>query len=476
MKRRLGVNLRIPSPELERAPNFDFLFETILRFLVLLSTMLTSTLSTKGHEQTRNVVSVVSCDFVDRILRILSGVALLALLFWAAVGSSRAGLSRRFLEYGSAAGSLATSERALQLNAGDPEAHYGRALCLQDLGRTGEAVLELEQAASLRPDDYFFWQELGRAREEAGNTSGAVAALQAAIRLAPYYAQPHWQLGNVLLRNNETETAFREMRLAATSDPELFPSLLNLASAVYEGNAESIAAATQPQSDIERLLLVRFLLKQDKNAALEVLSNIRQIAPEDRAALVTELIAAEEFALAYRVWSAQDIATDGGETTLVDGGFESSITFNNSGFGWQPSRRTPNAKVLLDTNAPALGERSLRVEYSGNFDAKIPVLSQLLPVAPGTRYRLTFSARTEKLFSAGLPVVAVREALGDTVVIAESDPLPAGTNTWRTFTVELQTGAATKAVTINIQRQACNVKPCPLVGRAWFDEFQLLKQ
>lgn len=410
------------------------------------------------------------------ILRILGGGAVLCLLFWATVGSSRAGLSRLFSEYGSAAGSLATSERALQLNATDPEAHYVRAVRLQDLGRAGEAVVELERATSLRPNDYFFWQELGRAREEAGDNKGAVAALQTAIMLAPYYSQPHWQLGNVLLRNDETVAAFREMRIAATSDPELFPSLLDLAAAVYESNAENVIAAIGPQSDHERLLLVRFLLKQNKEAGLEWLTSIKQIAPEDRAALVTELIAAEEFDLAYRVWSAKDGVEYRGEITLVDGGFENAITMNNSGFGWQPSLQTPNAKVLLDTNAPALGERSLRIEYSGNFDAKSPVLSQLLPVAPGTRYRLSFSARTDKLFSAGLPVVAVREAPGDTVVIAESSPLPAGTNAWRNFTIEFQTGAATKAVTINIQRQACHVNPCPLVGRAWFDELQLLKQ
>ena len=131
--------------------------------------------------------------------------------------------------------------------------------------------------------------------------------------------------------------------------------------------------------------------------------------------------------------------------------------------------------MLLDTNAPAQGDRSLRVEYSGNFDAQVPVLSQLLPVAPSTRYRLTFSARTDKLFSAGLPVVAVREVKGDKVALAESNSLAPGTNAWQDFAIELQTGAATKAVTINIQRQACSVKPCPLVGRAWFDEFQLLK-
>ena len=441
--------------------------------------MLTKTRSVKGHELTRNVVSVVSCDFVDRTLHILGGVALLSLLFWAAAGSSRAGISRLFSEYSSVAGSLEASERAVHLNASDPEAHYARALRLQDLGRTSEAVVELEAATSLRPSDYFFWQELGRLREEAGDASdigGAVAALQTAVTLAPYYSQPHWQLGNVLLRNNQIETGFREMRLAATSDPELFPSLLDLASAVYEGNAESVIAATQPQSDNERLLLVRFLLKKNKDAALDLLSGIKQIAPEDRAALVTELIAAEEFALAYRVWAAKDGVAASSEITLVDGGFESSITLNNSGFAWQPSPLTPNAKVLLDTNVPKAGERSLRIEYSGNFDAKIPVLSQLLPVSPDSLYRLTFSARTDKLLSAGLPVVAVREVIGDRVTIAESISLSPGTNAWQDFAIEFKTGDATKAITINIQRQACNVNPCPLVGRAWFDEFQLVRQ
>lgn len=409
-------------------------------------------------------------------LRILGGLAVLSLFIWAAAGSSRAGISRLFSEDSSAAGSLETSERALRFNPNDPEAHYVLALRLLDLGRTGEAVVQLELAAALRPADYFFWQELGRAREEAGDSRGAIAALQTAITLAPYYSQPHWQLGNVLLRNNTRDAAFREMRIAASSDQELFPSLVDLAWGMHEGNVDSFVAATQPRTDNERLILVRFLLGRNKGVALQLLKNIKTFALEDRAALVRDLIAAKEFSLAYRVWSAKDGVETEGEVTVVDGGFEGPISMNSAGFGWLPSQLTPNARILHDTNAPALGQRSLRIEYSGNFDAQVPVLSQLVPVAPLARYRLTFAARTEKLLSAGLPVVAVRDATGDRVVIAESGSLPVGTNAWENFTIEFQTGQATRAVTINIQRQACKVNPCPLVGLAWFDEFQLVKE
>ena len=82
-------------------------------------------------------------------------VALIALfiLILGAVASARAGLSRLLSEYGSAKDSLAATSRALDFNAGDPEAHYAQAVALSDANRNEEAVREFERAVSLRPQE-----------------------------------------------------------------------------------------------------------------------------------------------------------------------------------------------------------------------------------------------------------------------------------------------------------------------------------
>lgn len=409
-------------------------------------------------------------------LRARHAVALAALLIciWGAIASARAGLSRLLSEYGSAADSLESTKRALDFNSADPEAHYTYAVALAEADRGDDAALEFERAVSLRPEDYFLWQELGRAREDSGDSDGAVAALRRAIKLAPDYSQPHWQLGNLLLRRNELVPAFTEMRAAAASDPELFAMMADLAWGAYDGDVQSVLAATQPQTDTERISLARFLVDHNRiEAALNTLRATAKIASEDQRALVGALIAAGEFQAARQVWLTGVSAGDVHENDLFDGGFEGSMSSDEQGFGWQPTRATQTVHILLDPNEPRSGKRSLQLEYTGNFDPATPVISQLVLVAARTRYRLSFSARTENLTSGGLPVVVVREITGDRRVIGQSTSLSTGTHGWREFSIEFETTDATNVVTISIQRQPCSSNPCPIVGRVWFDSFSL---
>ena len=402
-------------------------------------------------------------------------IAVIALLLCvlASISSARAGLSRLFSEYGSAANSLEASERALSLKADDPEAHYVHALRLADAGRTDEAVAEFERAVSLRPRDYFLWQELGRVREENGDSDSAIAALRHAVALAPYYSQPRWQLGNVWLRNNVMGSAFSEMRKAATSDPALLPVMIDLAWGVSDGDVKSVLAFVQPQTDDQRVVLARFLVTHNQiDAGINLIRAIVKIATEDRRALVSALIASQEFRAAHQLWLAGVDIGVARDENLFDGGFESAINSSDEGFGWQPTKATQTVHILLDSNAPQAGQRSLRLEYAGNFAVTVPVVSQLVLVESRTRYRLSFAARTDTLVSTGLPVVVVKEATADAHVIAQSSSLPSGTTGWQKFSVDFETSKI-RTVTINVQRQVCSSSPCPIVGRAWFDSFSL---
>src|SRR5207253_8349631 len=114
--------------------------------------------------------------------------------------------------------------------------------------RAGEAINEYEQAARLRPRDYFLWLSLGTARDQAGDERGALAAFQESVRLAPYYAEPRWQFGNALLRAGRLDEAFAELRRAAVSDSSLLPGLVDLVWGVYGGDAFMVQQVIQPQT------------------------------------------------------------------------------------------------------------------------------------------------------------------------------------------------------------------------------------
>jgi hypothetical protein len=406
-------------------------------------------------------------------VRYLIALTVVFMCGFGALTSARTGLSRLFSEYGSATESLAASERALSFNPQDPEAHYARALRLEATGRNDDAVREFEQAVALRPQDYFLWQELARAREENDDQDGAIAALKQAIRLAPDYAQPHWQLGNLLLRTGQSDQGFVELRSAATSDPSLYAPMIDLAWGLHEGDAAWVLQLSKPRNPSERVTLASFLVSRDRagDAMTLLRPTITNLSAEDRALLTAALLGVGKFAEAFEVW-APGRGADATREQIFDGGFEGAIDSNEQGFGWKPTQATATVHILLDGNFRQTGQRSLRVDYSGGFDPAVAVISQIVIVAPHTRYRLSFSARTEDLKSAALPLVVVKDADGSRQIKVQSSPLADTAGNWREFAIEFETADAI-AITINIQRQACSSNPCPIFGRAWFDSFSL---
>ena len=129
-----------------------------------------------------------------------------------------AGLSRYFATQAFLTRSLVLADKAIRLSPTDPAGHYVRGLLLTDRGVLQEATYELERAVKLSPNQFMFWQALGRSRSKGGDEVGAIAAYKEAIRLAPYYAQPRWELGTLLLKTGHREDALVELRRAAESD------------------------------------------------------------------------------------------------------------------------------------------------------------------------------------------------------------------------------------------------------------------
>jgi tetratricopeptide (TPR) repeat protein len=399
-------------------------------------------------------------------------LATLLICVSATIAGARNGLSRLLSEYSFAANSLDAAQRAVAFNTADPAAQHALGIELANVGRNAEAVAELERAISLRPEDYFLWQELARLREEIDDTTGGIRALQHAIKLAPYYSEPHWQLGNLLLRTGELNDAFIEMRRAVSSDPMLLPLMTDLAWNVCHSDVKCLLTAAQPKDDGERLSLARFfVVQQNIGAAVNLLLTASTIDSDEGLQMVRILIEAGEFQAAHKICLAgrHGYVQD---DDVFDGGFEGSMSLDHLGCGWCAAH-SQTIQVLLDPNDPQSGKRSLLLKYAGNFDPTVPAISQLILVVPNTHYRLIFAARTENLVSGGLPVVVVKDAEDDRRAIAQSASLSPGTNDWKEFSIAFKTAATTQVITVNIQRQSCSSNPCPIVGRANFDSFSM---
>ncbi len=396
-------------------------------------------------------------------------VIMLLLLIWTA-GS--AGFSSFLSGYALAANQLDAANSAVRLSPNNPDAHLTSAALLETINGLPSAIPEYEKAASLRPGDYVLWLALARANEMNGDASRAIAAGRQAAKLAPYYAEPHWQLGNILLRAGERDEGFRELSIAAESDATLMPGIIDLAWHLSNGDAKAVEQIIQPHSAKGYRALARYFRQRgDVDEAVAMFKSAGSEAQSDIQAYVGELIANKKYAQAYALWAVSHNTQPPG--TITNAGFEEESDLAEPGFGWRTADPPQAWRFSLDPTNPSEGRLSLRAEFTGNSDPASPAISQIVLVQPLTHYQLRFAARTENLVSAGLPIIIVID--GDSKSgLAKSEQFPRTTAGWREYAVDFSTGPATTAIQIALQREGC-IAPCPIFGRIWLDAFSLRK-
>jgi len=371
------------------------------------------------------------------------------------------------------------ADAAIRLAPEDPNAHYTRALILVNLERLSEAVTELEQAIQLRPNHYYQWLDLGVTLDRLGDQARAEAALRESIRLAPSFAQPHWQLGNLLFRKTAYEEAFSEMRFAAASNPDLAAQIVELAWVAADGDVAKAEHYVQPQTRRAHLQMAALLAKEGK--ASEAGSHLTKVSePYDeteRSLLnqtVGQLIADQQFAEAFIIWSSAHHVTvaENARDQFLNPDFVDPVKQGDLGFGWQLTA-VPNISVSVNMEGPAPGTRSLCLSFSGDSPRESESLYQLVLLNPGKRYLLTFMARAKDIVSGGPPVVVVTTLGGSAAKdVGESKVLSAQPG-WNTYEVEFQADEKTSTARVGVQRLPCNQNPCPIFGQLCLSRFSL---
>jgi tetratricopeptide (TPR) repeat protein len=369
-------------------------------------------------------------------------VALLAIavcLFLIQV-SARIGFSRLLSRYALISNSTAAAGAAIRLSPSDPDAHRARATIFTRLRNPAEAVKSLETATSLRPREDNLWLELGNAREELGDTAGALAAFDQAVRWAPYYGHTHWQRGNLLLRMGRHDEAFAELRTAASADPRYFPSLMDLAWRVSGGDSKIAEQLIQINNDGQRLAFMNYLFS------------------------------AKAFREAFELWaSSMSLQTP----ALFNGGFEDQLVLSEPGFGgWVGSTDRTKNRLAIDVSEKFAGAKSLQINLNGDWVPATSLLSQTVMVEPSTRYRIYFSVKTKDLVTGGPPLFTVSDA-STKEQLGKSQNFPSATTDWTRLTFEFATPPSAEAAVIQLQRNNCEPAPCPIFGVLWLDEISI---
>jgi len=363
------------------------------------------------------------------------GISLLAiaLCLFLIQASARFGFSRLLTRYALITHSTSVADAAVSVNPSDPDAQRARAAAYNSAQRQAEAAQSLESAVALRYRDDYLWIELGNTREDLGDTSGALAALDQAVRWAPYYAHTHWQRGNLLLRMNRPTEAFADLRQAATANPKYFPNLIDLAWGISKGDLKTAQSLINVRNDTERLALIRYL-------------------------------AGKSFRDAY-------ILTHGSAATaFVNGGFEEPLTLNDVIFGWiiAPEQRRSFA---IDVSHMLAGAKCLQITFDGNWTPGTPLLSQTIVVEPEQMYRISFIARAKDLVTGSLPFLTVRDATNN-MLVGRSENVPSTMGPWSHLQIDFTTLPNSQAAIVRLERNNCEAS-CPIFGTLWLDEFQI---
>jgi hypothetical protein len=383
--------------------------------------------------------------------------------------------SARLLErYALITNSVAAANQAVATAFSDPDAHLTRATVLSKSRLTAEARDAQEQAVRLRPKDYSLWLGLGIQRDDAGETEAAVDAFNEAVRLAPYYAQAHWQRGNLLLRLGRYDDAFADLRLAANSNRIFLPVVIDLAWGISHGDAKLAEQLIGPADSKARIQFARFLARAGKGR--EALDQFRavekSISENERRDLVRQLIDAREYQEAFEIWKgSMDLNVDK-QPVMFDGGFEGQLAYDEVGFGWRINRNQEKTVLSQDAVEHQGGSKSLRIVFEGNSTPTTPLITQTLLVEPQKAYKINFAVMTRDLVTGGLPLVQVSDAATGQL-LGKSNNFPQASSPWQTISLEFSTLPTSTAIILNVERTSCSSTPCPIFGVVWLDSFSV---
>jgi Flp pilus assembly protein TadD len=132
------------------------------------------------------------------------------------LGQMQAGMFH--LLRGDAAGALARYQTAAKWDPYSAGIRHELAILLSQMGRTREAVTELERAVQLAPKDAEFHFKLALALNEAGETARVEGELEQAVRCDPRHARAWYNLGLARSRRGEDAGALDALLRAESAD------------------------------------------------------------------------------------------------------------------------------------------------------------------------------------------------------------------------------------------------------------------
>jgi tetratricopeptide (TPR) repeat protein len=264
----------------------------------------------------------------------------------------------------------------------DADYHTAQAFIHEREGDFAAALEDFRRAIRRRPKDYQLWLAAGRLAEQSDQPSEAEKNYRKSIQLAPFYAEPHLELGNFLVRGGRAEEGFAELRQAVRRRSAYFDEVFDTAYRTTGGDAAKALSFLSPleASSIDRA--AEILSTKNEFSALVLLAcGAENLSETKRHELVQKLFEKKRFREADSIFRrACRPDQNRSSPALLDGGFENGTMEKNLGFGWRTGELPDAVSIAFDDEIKRQGTRSLLVNFEGNYDPALVLFSQTLLV------------------------------------------------------------------------------------------------
>ena len=348
---------------------------------------------------------------------------------------------------------------------------------------TPAAIQAYRNALSFDPHSADTWLDLATAYEFEGDATATRNAFLQAKRSYPLSAEVAWRFGNFLLRQNELEPAFVELRHAVEVDPKRGPEAFSRSMRVAP-DINLVLDRVLPASPQAYLPVISGLSNDGRtDQALTVWARLAALHPHlslsSSFPLLESLLQKRQFIEARHVWNqALEFAghppsPDPHGSLLWDGGFESDVF--NGGFAWRFPSSVGGVQIAVDSQEKHSGSRSLRLVFTGRQNINFSDVCQYVDVTPSDTYRFSAWIRTRAL-TTDQGVRFGLHPLGDSALPAVWTDDLRGTQPWTRIELPWTAGKDVRGLLLCVSRLPSRKFDSLIQGTAWVDDVSLVPE
>jgi tetratricopeptide (TPR) repeat protein len=361
----------------------------------------------------------------------------------------------------------ASIERSVSIDSGNAEARYRLARIYQlNMSSDDRRIKELYMESIMESPLYApSWLGLAELYIESGEGAKARKTLGRADEIIPSSVGLLWESSMLSLSLGDNARALEKLRKVAKADPARRQRVFDICWDLGTDPHVILEEVVSREALSDYLLyLIRKDMKAETYPVWERAVREEAVAQGIAIGYVDYLIRRQDIAKAKSIWDG--LHPDGRDSLVWNGGFEKDT--ENRGFDWRVGT-TEGVEVEYDYRNKTEGERSLKLEFSGESNVDFYHVSQIVPVEPGSHYMLTSDISTDgittrngiawEVYCPGMTVKSV---------------VYTGTADWTRAQVAFDTPPGCSYVGIRLRRYKSDKLDNLISGEAWIDNVSLI--